>query len=147
MVQGPRLPVTIALPVAVAKLTGTNPTKQVEALIDTGARTSVITPKVVEHLGLQAVDSIELHHVGGIQPNVGLYVCSIGFKNLKLIESVRVIGASLPGRSLAIDCLIGRDILSQWLFDYDGRSGSWFADDTASISNYIEPEDSDLWGQ
>lgn len=67
---------------------------------------------------------------------VGVHVASIQFPRHKLatIEVIEVLCCELPEQP--IQCLIGRDILSRWLFTYDGRTGEWV----------IEEDDLAAWG-
>ena len=46
-------------------------------------------------------------------------------------------------------CLLGRDVLSRWIFTYDGPAGTWQISE-ASVSSWVEPHGgSDLtaWGK
>ena len=55
----------------------------IPALIDTGAQRTVLTPAAVEKVGLAKIDETQLRGVGGIVPNIGVYVASIQFPNFK----------------------------------------------------------------
>jgi predicted aspartyl protease len=95
------------------------------ALIDTGAGRTVVTPDAVARVGLRQVDVTRLARAGGINEDAGVYVASLQFPRYRLatIEVAKVVCCELPEQP--IQCLIGRDVLSRWLFTYDGRSGEW----------------------
>jgi predicted aspartyl protease len=108
------------------------------AMIDTGAGRTVLTSAAVARAGLRQVDSTRLARAGGITEDAGVYVASIQFPRCKLatIEVAKVICCELPEQP--IQCLLGRDILSRWLFKYDGRTGEWTIneEDTAA---WVDP--------
>jgi len=110
------------------------------ALIDTGAGRTVLTPEAVTRVGLPQVDLTRLARAGGINENAGVYVAAIQFPRYKLatIEVAKVICCELPEQP--IQCLIGRDILSRWLFTYDGRVGEWRIEEE-DIAAWIFPPD------
>jgi len=95
------------------------------ALIDTGARRTVLTPRAVARAGLRQVDVTRIARADGITEDARVYVASIQFPRYKLatIEVAKVICCELSEQP--IQCLLGRDILSRWLFTYDGRIGEW----------------------
>jgi predicted aspartyl protease len=107
------------------------------ALIDTGARSTLLTPAAVKKLGLTQVDEISLARAGGITEQVGMYVASIQFPRQKLatIEAIKVICCELPEQP--IQCLIGRDILSRWTFTYMGSVGGWVIEEE-DVAPWIE---------
>ncbi len=108
------------------------------ALIDTGAGRTVLTPLAIEMLNLPLVDYITVSRAGGTDSRVPVYVASIQFPryNLVNIDVVQVIGYDLPGG--LFQCLIGRDILSHWLFTYNGKTGEWCIDGEDSTA-WVEP--------
>ncbi len=108
------------------------------ALIDTGAGRTVLTLAAVERVGLRQVDVTRLARAGGINEDAGVYVASIQFPRYKLatIEVANVICCELPEQP--IQCLIGRDILSRWLFTYDGRTGEWTINEE-DIAVWVDP--------
>ena len=107
-------------------------------MIDTGAGSSVLTPAAVARVGLRQVDVTRLARAGGINEDAGVYVASIQFPRYRLatIEVTKVICSELPEQP--IQCLLGRDILSRWLFTYDGRTGEWTIGEE-DIAAWIDP--------
>ena len=96
--------------------------KQVEpfscdALIDTGASISVISPKVVEQLGLveTGFKNIISVHSSELRP---VYFGRIIFPWGSAME-IPLVSCELQG----FDCLIGRDVLRFWHMTYDGFNG------------------------
>lgn len=110
------------------------------ALIDTGAGRTVLTPEAVATAGLRQVDVTRLARADGINEDAGVYVAAIQFPRYKLatIEVARVTCCELPEQP--IQCLIGRDILSRWLFTYDGRAGEWKIEEE-DIATWVLPPD------
>jgi len=112
------------------------------ALIDTGAGRTVLTPEAVKRLGLSVVDYTTLSRAGGMD-RVTVHVASIQFPRYKMatIEVIQVACCELPGG--LFQCLIGRDILSRWLFTYDGKSGEWCIDEE-DLAAWVEPPEGTL---
>ena len=144
---GPRLPIEVGLPIVkTPNQPGESPSGSQEikgGLIDTGAARTVLIPKEVNRLRLPLVDHRTLCRVGGTEV-VGVHVASVRFPNTNLttIEIMQVLCCELPQQP--VDCLIGRDILSRWLFTYDGKLGAW-AIDEETRAPWIEPESEGLW--
>jgi len=94
------------------------PTITVNALIDTGASGTVITPKVSDQLGLVHTGFQKLSSVQDEQQRPVFYGFIIfpwgGGKEIPIV--------SCPLKNF--DCLIGRDILLHWHFTYNGPDGS-----------------------
>jgi predicted aspartyl protease len=108
------------------------------ALIDTGASRTVLTPLAVQTVGLSVVDYTKLSRAGGVEENVPMHVASIQFPRYKIatIEVIQVLCCELPEQP--IQCLLGRDVLSRWLFTYDGKIGEWcIAED--DVAAWVEP--------
>ncbi len=112
------------------------------ALIDTGAGHTVLTPLAVQTVGLPVVDYTLLSRAGGMD-KVSAHVASIQFPRYKLatIEIIQVLCCELPEQP--IQCLIGRDIISRWVFTYNGKSGEWFIDEE-DVAAWVEPPESSL---
>jgi len=147
LVYGPRLEIEVGppilrtakgpiQPVPVPGVGGTF--SRMPALIDTGAGRTVLTPAAVARVGLRQVDVTRLARAGGINEDAGVYVASIQFPRYKLatIEVAKVICCELPEQP--IQCLIGRDILSRWGFNYDGRTGEWIIDEE-DLAAWVDP--------
>jgi hypothetical protein len=112
------------------------------ALIDTGAARTVLTPDAVRKLSLPVVDYTTLSRVGG-EDRFSVHVASFQFPLYKMtpIEVMTVACCELPGG--LFQCLIGRDILSRWLFTYNGKTGEWCIDEEDK-SAWIDPPEG-LW--
>lgn len=142
---GPRLGIEIGLPITggpedlnAARFS------QMPALIDTGAARTVLTPQAIERVNLPLVDYTMVSRAGGVDP-ADVYAASIRFPrdDLKAIELIQVICCELPHQP--IQCLLGRDVLSRWLFTYNGQTGDWLVDDRPNIVPWVEPpEDADF---
>lgn len=77
------------------------------ALWDTGASRSVISPAVVNALGLSAVGSVMVHHAGGSGTSPTYMV------NFKLPNKVGIIGPLVTESPLqGFDVLIGMDVIA-----------------------------------
>ena len=120
--RGPVIPVYISHPEKVIEKFKEEgkpvPVIQIQALIDTGASGSVITPRVVQELGLiqtgfQKITSVnneeeQPQYFAKIQLPWGTH------------KDISVVACPLKG---GIECLIGRDILMHWNFIYNGKDG------------------------
>lgn len=100
----------------------------------------MITPEAVKTAGLSLVNYTTLSRVGGMETDVGVYAASIQFPREKLstIEVLEVACCELPGD--LFQCLLGRDILSRWLFTYNGKTGEWTIDEE-DLAVWVEPPD------
>jgi predicted aspartyl protease len=81
--------------------------KKYQALYDTGATHSSISPKVVAELGLASVGAQKVG-VGGGELTTTVHLVNIGLPNKVMFQMMRVAQISLHGH---IDALIGMDIL------------------------------------
>jgi predicted aspartyl protease len=120
--NGPIIPIVITHPKSVAdKLIQDGkqvPAIQVNALIDTGAFCSVITPKVAGQLnlvqtGFQSVTSVNN------QEDQPAYFARLQF-NWGGYKDVQVVCCPIQG---VFDVLIGRDILMHWNLIYNSKDG------------------------
>jgi hypothetical protein len=96
------------------------------ALVDTGASGTSIVPSIVQALGLQPVGTGLLSTPSTHQPqSAALYDVSLVFLADTRVQapSVRAMEVQLGGQ--AIQCLIGRDLLSQGVLVYVGYAGMW----------------------
>src|SRR5205085_114813 len=95
----------------------------VKALIDTGSRLTIITPKAAKRCGLLPVSPTTVFVVGGGEVNADVYSARIVFTDTSLATwpTIEIVGTNL--HHAAIECLIGRDILRRWIMHYDGPSG------------------------
>ena len=128
VVSGPRVPVQVEVPTALAKRLA-DEGKPVPApatgwgLIDTGATSSAVSAKVVENLGVSPVGVVKVGTAGGRREQatypIKLVLSTIGLS----IEYGQVTGAELEGMDIVV--LIGRDFLSRVLFIYDGPSAEY----------------------
>jgi predicted aspartyl protease len=121
-IQGPFIKVTITHPVEIQeelRRKGLEVSRlQVNALIDTGASFTAVSSKIVDDLnlvqtGFQKISSVLDEKV--LPVYYGFIIFPWG--NGKEISIV-----SCPIKEF--DCLIGRDILNRWYFNYNGVDGS-----------------------
>ncbi|MFH1824838.1 MAG: retropepsin-like aspartic protease [Candidatus Firestonebacteria bacterium] len=94
------------------------PTVSVNALIDTGASGTVITPRVADQLGLVHTGFQKVSSVQDEQQQPVYY----GFIIFPWGNGKEIPIVSCPLKNF--DCLIGRDILLHWHFTYNGPDGS-----------------------
>jgi len=117
--NGPLMPVNISKPVSGIELIQTKQlhTINCNALIDTGASISGISPKIAEHLDLieTGFEPIASVHNVELRP---IYLGRITFPWGSSME-IPLVCCELQG----IDCLIGRDVLRFWHMTYDGFNG------------------------
>lgn len=118
-----------------------------DALIDTGAQRTILAPEAVQKVGLSKIDETTLIRVGG-EVRVEVYAASLQFPHsgFGAIEMIAVPCSELPP---LFKCLVGRDVLSRWIFTYDGPAGGWELREEAAKSWVEPPEgiDPDIWGE
>ena len=115
-----------------------------DALLDPGAGRTVLTPEAVRRASLTKIGETRLSTVGG-RVQAGIYAASLQFplEGLKTIEVIEVCCCEILNPLFR--CLIGRDVLSRWIFTYDGPAGTWQISE-AKVGPWVEPpEGSDLW--
>lgn len=141
-IHGPRLKITIGHPIlesAPGQSLTSRQTRftETDALIDTGAQRTVVAPEAVERIGLSKVNEAELRVVGGIK-KADVYVASLQFPRCGLgtIEVIEVSCCELPHPLYR--CLIGRDVLSRWVFTYEGPVGTWHITEEVD-TGWVEP--------
>lgn len=94
------------------------PTISINALIDTGASSSVITPKIATQIGLVQTGFQRVTSVHDAQDRPIFY----GFILLPWGKGkeIPLVACDLKN----FDCLLGRDILMHWHLTYHGTDGS-----------------------
>jgi hypothetical protein len=120
-IDGPMLPVIITQPNVIMHLMHAGGQSAVSiscnALLDTGAGICAITPQLAEDLGLKqtGVGYVTGVHGSEARPE---YFGKLQFPwgNTK---EVKLTACELSG----VDCIIGRDIMSEWYMVYDGING------------------------
>ncbi len=121
-IKGPFLPVTITHPRAARetfrKMGRETPSVQVNALIDTGASTSIISTVVADKLNLVHTGYQRIFSVQDEQEQPVYY----GYILFPWGNGREIPIASCPIKD--IDCLLGRDILRNWYLTYNGTDGS-----------------------
>lgn len=100
------------------------PEMSVRALVDTGASLTIINPQIAARCKLKQTGRQKINAVGGEAGEHPEYAASIFFPGSQLpsMDTIRVVACPII-RSPFFSCLIGRDILRNWLLKYDGRSG------------------------
>jgi predicted aspartyl protease len=93
--------------------------RSISALIDTGAASTVITPETADLLRLRAVGVARIHTPTTVEPVLcRQFHLNIYFSRDFAIEDILAIEAPLTGQ--AVQCLIGRDVLSHGVLIYSG---------------------------
>jgi len=153
--HGPRLKIKVGPPMLnlpgrrqTVSLVGGVPLTETDALIDTGAQRTVLSPEAVRRIGLSKINEADLRVVGAIV-KADVYVASLQFPRcgLKTIEVIEVSCCELP--HILYHCLLGRDVLSRWIFNYDGPAGTWQISENGTTPWVEPPEgfDPSLWGE
>jgi predicted aspartyl protease len=90
------------------------------AMVDTGATTTVVTPQIAQHLGLQPIGQIPMVTPTTSTPVMSnQYAVDLHFPiNGVQVRNVVVSEAGLIGQH--IQCLIGRDVLQHGVLVYIG---------------------------
>jgi predicted aspartyl protease len=96
----------------------------VHALIDTGASLTVINPQIASTCKLLQTDWNRITTVGGMAGRYPAYAAAISFPgtDLPTLDVIRVVACPIIEQRF-FSCLIGRDILHNWRFTYDGPNG------------------------
>ncbi len=99
------------------------PPRPLKALLDTGASVTVISKKFANYCKLFPTnEGTEITAIGATH-HCGEHAGAISFPNTDLqpLDPVRILSADFPkGKYYA--CLIGRDILRNWIITFDGRA-------------------------
>lgn len=126
--QGPHIEIVLSatrLEVEEGRALGLEfPDQSVRALIDTGASLTIINPQIAATCKLRQTGRQKINAVGGAVGEHPEYAAAISFPGSELpsLDTIRVVACPII-RQPFFSCLIGRDILRQWLLKYDGRSG------------------------
>lgn len=145
--HGPRIEVRLGPPLLEASQTIPDSRfSRMPALIDTGAQRTVVTPEAVRRVALSKINEADLRRAGGVS-RVGVYAASMSFPRtpFSAIQLMEVSCCDLPIPT--IHCLLGRDVLSRWVFTYDGPSGAWRISEDGVATSIEPPEGSELWGE
>jgi len=97
--------------------------RQMRALLDTGASVTVISETFANYCKLfQTNQSVEITAIGATH-RCGEHAGAISFPgtNLRPLDPVRIVSA-IFAKQRHYACLIGRDILQNWVITFDGRS-------------------------
>lgn len=94
-----------------------------QAMIDTGSTASSVDRGLLEAIGAPRVGQIRIATVMGHE-TAPVYAATVATSDGTVLSQglPGVIGDDLPA---PVQCLIGRDILSQWEFVYGGSQGAW----------------------
>jgi hypothetical protein len=122
--DGPRIPIEISAPQSYIKEESVlgfefPPPFRITAVLDTAASLTVVNPEVIEkcklrHTGFATVVSVEK------KGRYRQHAAWIRFPGAPLrdFDDIPVVACRITQQPYA--CLIGRDILRNWLFTYDG---------------------------
>jgi hypothetical protein len=98
----------------------------VRAMIDTGARDSLITRSVADELGLEPTGMVDIFGVGERTSGTGavfrVRLFFGGLPSLELVAATRVVAVEELDR-FGVRMLLGRDLLSRSIRLYNGPSG------------------------
>ena len=109
------------------------------AIWDTGATSSVITPSVVNKLGLIATGKTNLHGVAGSKNNADTYFVSFILPNKVRVDGVRVV--EVPQIAGTADMLIGMDIITLGDFsvtNVEGKTVFSFRTPSLQTVDYVQ---------
>jgi len=126
---GPRIQVVLSLPTFVEQgLLAAGKTVpaplSAEALIDTGASVTCIDDALAKQLQLPVIDRMTMTSASHAAHPVDVYPIRVEFTGLGFERTLnRVMGATLQAQG--IQMLIGRDLLSESVFIYNGREGEF----------------------
>jgi len=96
----------------------------VTALVDTGAYTTVLNPEATARLGLKPVGVAPITTPSTIQPvTCNRYHINLYFSEDIVVENIFAIEAPMGG--VPYDCLIGRDLLRNATFLYEGAANRY----------------------
>jgi len=93
------------------------------ALIDTGASNLAIDPTIAQQLGLRRTGTRPTYTANGPRDSV-VYAVSLDFPGttLNTFEVLEAMDCNLTGQPF--QCLIGRDVMSNWHMHYNGQTGT-----------------------
>jgi len=97
--------------------------RPIRALLDTGASITVISKVFANHCKLfQTSEGSEIAAIGAIH-HCGEHAGAISFPgtNLRPLDPIRIVSAVFA-KEPHYACVIGRDILRNWVVTFDGRS-------------------------
>jgi hypothetical protein len=96
---------------------------QMRALLDTGASVTVISKTFAKYCKLFQTNAGTELRVLGATYRGGEHAGSVSFPgtNLRSFDLIRIVSADFE-REPNYACLIGRDILRNWVISFDGRS-------------------------
>jgi len=124
--RGPIVQVTVSIEQNAAKALlnqgKTVPSKAGLALIDTGASNTCIDEQAAQELGLPVIDVGSMQSATHDKHPCNVYPVQI-VTPVVTLNSARTLGANLAAQGLLI--LIGRDVLSQCTFFYNGPVGEF----------------------
>lgn len=103
-----------------------NPPVRVTAMIDTGSDVTCILPRTAGQLGLipSRISAVPVYGVGSTQGTWHAVGLNLLTNPPLVLDPWRVLAISLAP-ALRVDALIGRDVLAQRIFTYDGQSPQW----------------------
>lgn len=119
LTTGPLIGIHIAAPgFLVEPLTKLDQLKRIHAMIDTGASHSVLKDELVAILGLNPIRAVRVNTPSHSGIKAFIYPAFISISQGEVNKLVHLVALPLEGQN--IQCLIGRDILQNGVFIYDG---------------------------
>jgi hypothetical protein len=129
IVHGPIVPVIVTITEREAQIRGgKRPVLPINAMLDTGARGTVISARIAKDLQLVGIDKVNSLGVHGAAQQRNVYSVDFTFQGSNLgFTKWRVIEADLETgfTQMPLDMLIGRDVLSWVDFRYDGAKADF----------------------
>ena len=123
LVAGPTLKVNVVrLHVAAQGSAGSASINDVDALVDTGAIVCFIDEAVARTLGLLLVDRQTICGVGGLH-EANVYLARVDVPALNFSLTGQFSGVDLIAGGQRHGVLLGRNLLSHFVMNYDGPSG------------------------
>jgi hypothetical protein len=126
---GPRMPCEVRLHAKLAEAMvnagqDVPPGVHGEILIDSGASMTCVEVETLQAFGLTPVAECEVFTPSGVAMQ-GIYACGMAFPGTGLpsLPEIFVLGSNLKRQKIV--ALLGRDVLSQGVFVYNGSAGHW----------------------
>jgi hypothetical protein len=124
---GPVVELQVSVPLSLERVLRSSnqavpPPVTVQAMIDTGASSSVIRDDIPTALGLNPVGVVSVKTPSSAGLQYPQYALRLQFPN-RVSSEVTAVAAPLPGQHF--ECLIGRDLLTHAVLIYTGHDGSF----------------------
>jgi hypothetical protein len=128
LVQGPHIAILISRTTTGSRggqaTQSDHPPLPLRALIDTGASLTLINPEIATTCNLKQTGYQEISALGGVAGRYPIYAAAVSFPgtDLPAFDAIPVVACAII-RQPFFSCIIGRDILRNWILTYDRRTG------------------------